>query len=158
MENLGETIPTAFTRRAEVADAVTVARFVHALVGELSGGKDLGMEAATRNAETVLADANVVAVMACAGDEPVGVIILNECSAIYAGGRFGLITELYVRPDMRSRGIAPRLIAAALQQGRERGWTRLEVGAPAQPKWERTLAFYLGNGFEEVGPRLRRML
>jgi GNAT superfamily N-acetyltransferase len=151
-------MPTVSTRRAEVTDAATVARFVHALVEELSGGKNLGIESATRTAETVLADVNAVAVIACEGDEPVGVIVLNQCTAIYAGGKFGVITELYIRPDMRSRGIAPHLIAVALAEGRERGWKRLEVGAPAQPKWNRTLGFYLRNGFEEIGPRLRRML
>lgn len=151
-------MPTVSTRRAEVADAATLARFVHALVEELSGGKNLGIGAATRSAETVLADVNVVAVIACEDDEPVGVIVLNECAAIYAGGKFGVITELYIRPDMRSQGIAPRLIAVALAEGHERGWKRLEVGAPAQPKWKRTLDFYLSNGFEEIGPRLRRML
>ncbi|SPA40224.1 Acetyltransferase (fragment) [Cupriavidus taiwanensis] len=66
--------------------------------------------------------------------------------------KFGLITALYLRPDMRSRGIAPRLIGVALQEGRERGWKRLEVGAPAQPRRKRRLAFYRDNGFEEVGP------
>ncbi len=32
----------------------------------------------------------------------------------------------------------------------------LEVGAPSVPKWQRTVDFYLRNGFEEVGPRLYR--
>lgn len=149
---------TISTRRAEVADAVTVARFVHALLDELSGGKAADIETVTQNAETVLADAGVIAVIATVNEEPVGVIVLNECTAIYAGGKFGEISELYVRPDLRSQGIAPRLIAVALAEGRARGWKRLEVGAPGQPQWKRTFEFYLRNGFEEVGPRLRRMV
>ncbi|WP_028350548.1 GNAT family N-acetyltransferase [Bradyrhizobium murdochi] len=151
-------MPTMSTRRAEVTDAATVARFVHALLDELSGGKAPGIEIVTQNAETVLADISVVAVIASADNEPVGVMVLNECTAIYAGGKFGVISELYVRPDMRSQGIAPHLIAVALAEGRARGWKRLEVGAPRQPKWKRTLDFYLRNRFEEVGPRLRRMI
>jgi hypothetical protein len=47
------------------------------------------------------------------------------------------------------------LIGAGAKLGRERGWGRLEVGAPRQPAWERSLNFYLGAGFAEVGPRLR---
>ena len=31
-------------------------------------------------------------------NEIVGMINLNECSAIYAGGKFGEITEMYVKP------------------------------------------------------------
>ncbi|UPJ47999.1 GNAT family N-acetyltransferase [Bradyrhizobium sp. 200] len=151
-------MPTISTRRAEVTDAATVARFVHALLDELSGGKAPGIETVRQSAETVLADVSVVAVIACADNEPVGVMVLNECTAIYAGGKFGEISELYVRPNIRSQGIAPHLIAVALAEGRARGWKRLEVGAPGQPRWKRTLDFYLRNGFEEVGPRLRRMI
>lgn len=132
--------------------------FVHALLDELSGGQAPAIDFIRTTTETVLADAGVVAVIACADDEPVGLMVLNECTAIYAGGRFGEISELYVRPDMRSRGIAPHLLAAALAAGQARGWRRLEVGAPEQPKWKRTLNFYLCNGFEEVGPRLRRII
>lgn len=30
--------------------------------------------------------------------------------------------------------------------------------APGQPDWLRILNFYLRNGFDEVGPRLRRLI
>jgi len=83
---------------------------------------------------------------------------LNECMAIYAGGAFGEISELHVEPDLRSQGVARLLGSHAGAEGQERGWRRIEVGAPAQPDWQRTLRFYLANGFEEVGPRLRRLL
>lgn len=151
-------MPTISTRKADIADAGIIAPFVHALLDELSGGKAPGLETVTQNAASVLADAGVVAMLAYAEDEPVGVIVLNECNAIYAGGKFGEISELYIRPEVRSQGVAPHLIADALSEARARGWKRLEVGAPGQPKWKRTLDFYLLNGFEEVGPRLRRLL
>ncbi|MGX8009907.1 GNAT family N-acetyltransferase [Mesorhizobium sp. ORM8.1] len=139
-------------------DAETVARFIHALLDELSGGKAPTPDFVKQSAATVLANAGAVAVIASEGGEPAGIIVLNECTAIYAGGKFGQISELYVRPEMRSKGIAPCLLEVGLQEGRARGWKRLEVGAPAQPKWKRTLDFYLRNGFEEVGPRLRRTI
>ncbi|WP_225131080.1 MULTISPECIES: GNAT family N-acetyltransferase [unclassified Bradyrhizobium] len=151
-------MPVISTRRAEVTDAGTVAGFVYALQVELLRRMAPGIEIVTQSAAAVLADVSVVAVIACGDNEPVGVMVLNECTAIYAGGKFGEISELYVRPDMRSQGIAPHLIAVALSEGRARGWKRLEVGAPWQPKWKRTLDFYLRNGFEEVGPRLCRMI
>lgn len=88
------------------------------------------------------------------GGTDVGVVSLNECSAIYAGGRFGEISELYVTPDFRSKGVGSLLLEAAVALGRERGWPNLEVGAPSVPAWQRTVDFYCRHGFEEVGPRL----
>ncbi len=87
-------------------------------------------------------------------DRDVGVVTLNECAAIYAGGRFGEISEFYVVPDSRSKGVGALLIEAAVAFGRERGWLDMEVGAPSIPTWQRTVDFYLRHGFEEVGPRL----
>ena len=137
--------------RAGQEDAGLVATLVHRLLTELSGGQDISLEG-------LLEQKLVQAVIARVDGEPSGVICLNECAAIYAGGLFGEITELYVSPECRSLGIAPQLIAEAKQIGRERGWLRLEVGAPDMPAWNRTLQFYLREGFEEVGPRLRILI
>ena len=35
---------------------------------------------------------------------------------------------------------------------------RVEVGAPDVPRWQRTVNFYLKEGFVEVGPRLKYLL
>jgi GNAT superfamily N-acetyltransferase len=91
-------------------------------------------------------------------DRAVGVVTLNECAAIYAGGRFGEISELYVVPGFRSKAVGALLIEAAVAFGRERGWPDVEVGAPRVPTWQRTVDFYLRHGFEEVGPRLNLTL
>lgn len=151
-------MPSISTRRANATDAETVARFSHALLDELTGGKAPAPDDVRQSAQIMLADAGVVAVIASANDEPVGIMVLNECTAIYAGGKFGYISELYVRPEKRSKGIAPHLLEVASQESRARGWKRLEVAAPGQPKWKRTLDFYLRNGFEELGPRLCRII
>ena len=87
-----------------------------------------------------------------------GILTLNECASIYAGGRFGEISELYVTPQARSKGLGPELLEEAMKFGRTRGWGRLEVGAPDVPRWSRTVSFYLSNGFVEVGPRLKLLL
>ena len=93
-----------------------------------------------------------------AGGEPIGVLTLNECAATYARGRFGEIAELYVVPQARSLDVGGTLLGAAIGFGRERGWNHLEVGAPAVPRFQRTISFYLKNEFVEVGPRLRHNL
>jgi GNAT superfamily N-acetyltransferase len=84
--------------------------------------------------------------------------MLNECAAIYAGGRFGEISEIYVVPDGRSKKVGALLIEAAAAFGRKREWPFIEVGAPSVPAWQRTVDFYLKRGFEEIGPRLQLTL
>lgn len=143
-------------REAGAEDADTIARFVHALLDELSGGAAPPVNEVAERALAVLARPDVHAALAVVDGEPVGAMTLNECAAIYAGGAFGEISELYVLPEMRSLGVAQKLLDHACAVARRRGWKRLEVGAPAQPAWSRTLDFYLRNGFAEVGPRLRR--
>ena len=91
-------------------------------------------------------------------DRDIGVVTLNECAAIYAGGRFGEISELYVVPDSRSKSVGALLTEAAAAFGRKREWPFIEVGAPSVPAWQRTVDFYLKRGFEEVGPRLQLTL
>lgn len=137
---------------------MTVARFVHALLVELSGGETATIEDVFEITSRVVSEVGVIAVIAYADRQPVGVMTLNECTAIYAGGKFGEISELYVDPNHRSHGIAKQLLDTAQSEAIARGWKRIEVGAPGQPEWQRTLNFYLRNGFEEVGPRLRRLV
>lgn len=141
-----------------LAHANIVAEFVWQLIDELAKGAGPSVGAVTQTAQAVLQDDHVFGVLAYRNDEPVGLIMLNECTAIYAGGVFGEITELYVMPECRSAGIAGRLMEEASAIGRMRGWKRLEVGAPQQPEWRRSLDFYMRLGFEETGPRLRRVM
>lgn len=136
-------------------DASLAAVFVGGLIAELVPGHQPDLTMMTETARVLLSGPIVTGLAAFDAGEAVGVLMLNECAAIYAGGRFGEITELYVLPDHRSRGVARQLVAAAREVGRERGWRRLEVGAPDQPRWARTTAFYEREGFAEVGPRLK---
>ncbi len=139
-------------------DTKAVSEFVYLLIDELAAGAGPDRETIATNTRQVLAMDGVTGIIATEGSTPLGVILLNECAAIYAGGRFGEISELYVRPEHRSNGIAARLVDAAQTYAAEQGWKRLEVGAPQQPEWDRTLKFYLREGFQEVGPRLRKLI
>ena len=85
-------------------------------------------------------------------------LTLNQCAATYARGRFGEIAELYVVPRGRSAEVGAGLLSAALTFAHARAWHRLEVGAPAVPRFQRTVNFYVRNGFVEVGPRLSHAL
>ena len=91
-------------------------------------------------------------------EQMVGMLNLSRCVAIYAGGEFGEITEMYVRPDYRSQKVGEQLMARAKSFAQEKAWPVLEVGAPDVPRCQRTVDFYQANGFAVVGPRLELSL
>jgi GNAT superfamily N-acetyltransferase len=141
-------------RHAHVDEAPLVAVLVSRLLAEL--GDEVDSRALLEITRKLLSAGDVAALILLVDDRPAGVVTLNQCAAIYAGGRFGEICELYVGPEDRSAGLGQHLIAAAVDYARKAGWTRLEVGAPEQPRWQRTTDFYRANGFTLVGPRLTR--
>lgn len=146
---------TIHVQIATVADAAVIAGLVASLIEELSGGERMDVKAVTGTALSLLGSGSVIGLLAKEDGRPVGVLMLNECAAIYAGGRFGEITELFVTPENRSSGVAAQLVTSAINLGRQRGWKRLEVGAPDERYWARTKAFYEREGFTEIGPRLK---
>jgi len=101
---------------------------------------------------------DVVAFIAMHDDQAIGLITVNRCTAIYAFGDFGEISELYVDPKFRSSGLGARLLQKAVGHAEAQGWSMLEVGAPDVPKWQRTVDFYVANEFSIVGPRLYRLI
>jgi GNAT superfamily N-acetyltransferase len=143
-------------RKAAASDAQAVVGLVLALLDELSGSEPSAYSAGDLStlAATLLETKDLSAVLAERNGEPIGVVVLNGCASLYAG-RFGEITEMYVKPNFRSSNVGEALLAAAADVARERSWSRLEVGTPELPEWSRTLAFYKRNGFIETGVRLK---
>jgi GNAT superfamily N-acetyltransferase len=90
--------------------------------------------------------------------EPVVFATLAESFAVFAGGRYGIINELWVRSDQRSAGVGARMIDHLAEFGRLRGWKRIDVSAPQDPSWDRSLEFYLARGFQRTGRKLKLML
>ena len=88
-------------------------------------------------------------------DNPAGIITLVENFAVYANGSYGIINEMYVRPDLRSTGLGKRLIETVKEYAKIRGWVRIDVTAPPGEKWRRTVGFYEREGFTFTGPKLR---
>lgn len=145
-------------RLASEDDADLVAQLVLGLFRELAAPSDSGYQpqGVTHTARQLLKGTDPVwAFLAWADDRAIGVLTLNECASIYAGGRFGEIAELYVTAPFRALGVGKRLVEAAAEFARARGWSRLEVGAPELPKWQGTVNFYRRAGFSEIGPRLK---
>jgi len=90
--------------------------------------------------------------------ETVGVATLSTAFALYAAGRYGILNEMYVVPEWRSKGVGAELIQAVADYGRRRGWRRIDVTAPESDRWERTREFYERQGFEYSGPKLKLLL
>lgn len=86
--------------------------------------------------------------------EVVGLITLVESLSLSAGGRYGVINELYVVPEYRSEGVGKMLIDLAKSIGDERGWARLEVTTPGD-EFVKTRRFYEREGFWMIGPRYK---
>ena len=71
----------------------------------------------------------------------VGILILTQCFATYAGGEYGVIDELYVRPEYRGQGLERELLDEAVAISQRRGWLRLDITAPDAERGERAARF-----------------
>jgi GNAT superfamily N-acetyltransferase len=80
--------------------------------------------------------------------------------AIHVPGRYALIQDLWVPPSLRGEGIGAALVDAFAGIAREQGVARIEVGLP-KPSFigiAATEAFYVRNGFDVHGARMRMLL
>jgi len=144
--------------QAEEKDRDEVLRLVENLLRELEDASDEfgGIERRKILQDLEQAGRRFTAFLARdAAGEAIGVATVVETFAIYAGGVFGVIDEMYVDPAHRSRGIGKLLIDAVKAHAREREWVRVDVTAPPEKKWERTVRFYEAQGFVFTGPKLR---
>ena len=141
-------------RLCTAADASVLGELVYALIHELKPDTPITVADFIQRATQALAHPAYAAYLMLQDQDIVGFISLNECCSTYAGGAFGEITEFYVRPQFRSRQYGEQLLSHAKAIAHSKNWRELEVGAPAFPRWSRTIAFYKNNGFKEIGPRL----
>jgi branched-chain amino acid aminotransferase len=149
-------------RRAGEADVPAVAAAVAELLVELSGGGPAAAELEEATRELVRDGGTGALLVAEAGGEDgvVGVLAASWQHAIHVPGRYGTIQDLWVHPDWRSRLVGRGLLAAFFELARGEGASRVEVGLPRESfeNIAATEAFYLANGFEHLGPRMRRKL
>jgi len=93
-----------------------------------------------------------------AAGEVVVFATLAESFAVFARGRYGIINELWVRSGERSAGLGAEMLEHIEAIGRQRGWHRIDVSAPQDPRWDRSHAFYVKRGFQPTGRKLKRLL
>jgi GNAT superfamily N-acetyltransferase len=90
--------------------------------------------------------------------EPVALVTLAESFAVFAGGHYGIIGELWVRGDARSQGVGAIMIEHCKAFGHARGWKRIDVSAPPGASWDRSFEFYVKRGFTFTGRKLKCLL
>jgi len=147
-------------REATAGDVAGVAAAVGELLVELSGGGPPAEELEVATRELIGNPDLGTLLVAEADGELVGVLAASWQHAVHVPGRYGTIQDLWVRSDWRSRAVGRQLVEAYAELARVQGAQRLEVGLPREtfPRIEATEAFYRANGFEHLGPRMRRKL
>lgn len=142
-------------RQATHEDVPAVVTGVRELLVEL-GGKPLATPVLAQTAHTLIDDGDVL--VAENEGEVVGVLGVSWQIAMRIPGRYGLIQELWVKPEFRYMTIGADLVTALVEMARKRGVERIEVGLPSEryPALSATEAFYVNNGFTQIGMRMRR--
>ncbi|HEX3736386.1 MAG TPA: GNAT family N-acetyltransferase [Solirubrobacterales bacterium] len=166
-------------RPARTEDVPAVAGAVAALLAEL-GGTPPPRAAIEAEARAHIADPSLGIVLVAAqrtavssqlpvnspenceltagGGELVGALTASWARAIQVAGRLLAIEVLWTRRDRRDRGIGAALVEALAAAAAAEGAGRVEVGLPRESfdALRATERFYLANGFERLGPRMRR--
>lgn len=148
-------------RRAQPSDAGRVAAAVIELLEELGGERPAAADVEEVAGQLIEDEQAGIVLLAESDDgEVVGVMAASLPTAMHVPGRYALIQDLWVDEAWRSRQIGGALIDALCQIAGEQDLLRLEVGLPKEgfSKLEATEAFYLRNGFDHLGPRMRRLL
>ncbi|MFL5834377.1 MAG: GNAT family N-acetyltransferase [Solirubrobacterales bacterium] len=150
----------ATIREAGEGDVAAVANAVESLLLELGGRRPERHELETEIRALLGEPAGGSVLIAEADGEIVGVLSASWQRAIHVPGIYATIQDLWVDEAWRSRGVGAELVEAIASQARTRGVSRLEVGLPRETfaAIASTESFYERNGFEHLGPRMRRLL
>lgn len=153
------TLP-ATIRPAADADVGAVAAAVEQLLAELGGSRPPRAELEAEVRAALEDPAIGVTLVAEAGGEIVGVLSASWQRALHVPGRYATIQDLWTDPGWRSRKLGAALVDGLAELCRAEGVERIEVGLPRESfeAIRATEGFYLGNGFEHLGPRMRRLL
>lgn len=138
---------TPETRVATSTDASTVARLLDAFNREFDDPTP-GPEVLERRLARLLARDDVVALLS--GEPPVGVALLTLRPNVWYDGVVGLLDELYVTPDMRSRGYGSALLEASEEVTRARGGELMEINVDGEDTDARR--FYERHGYACMAP------
>jgi GNAT superfamily N-acetyltransferase len=147
-------------REAGEADIAAVADAVEELLVELGGSRPARGEVEAE-VRAIVGDPRAGLLLVAEAEGAIaGVLCASWQRAIHVPGRYATIQDLWVDAAHRSNGIGAELVAAMVAKAGEQGVARIEVGLPKESfaAIRATEAFYLGNGFEHLGPRMRKLV
>jgi GNAT superfamily N-acetyltransferase len=150
----------ATIRLARGDDAAAVAGALKRLLLEL-GGKLPPRPEVEAEARAAVEEPGVGPLLVAeAAGEIVGILSASWQRALHVPGLYATIQDLWVDPDWRSRQVGAALVDELVALCGKQGVARIEVGLPRESfdAIRATEAFYLNNGFEQLGPRMRRRL
>jgi ribosomal protein S18 acetylase RimI-like enzyme len=136
-------------RVARCADAPAISGLLYEFNGEALSSKELArrMEQ-VEGLETVF--------LGELGGLPVGLLVLRTVPTLSGPEDWAEVTELYVRPASRRRGVGRALVGAATQFARRRGCS--EVHLLVDPENMAALSFYQALGFQRDSWEMRQRL
>ncbi|WP_379138103.1 GNAT family N-acetyltransferase [Paenibacillus sp. sgz500958] len=150
-------------RSAHQGDCRNVLQGIRRLLAELRNVEEVTLPAESEQAYQYVIEhpgegAVWIAEASSLPDSIAGLITVSIVNSIHVGGKYTLIQELWVHPDFRSSGIGEQLIKRVEHYCEDNGTANLEVCTPKKSfvNFAKTLSFYMNNGFEELGPRLKK--
>jgi GNAT superfamily N-acetyltransferase len=150
-------------RAATREDLPAIVAAVGELLSEL-GSKPPSTSEMLQTAQALLEDPRLGALLVAEtggenGVPVIGVLSASYQLALHVPGRYALIQDLWVHPSWRGRSVGRELLAGLFELARGQGMARAEVGLPRESfaGIRATEAFYVDNGFEHLGPRMRRI-
>jgi len=83
---------------------------------------------------------------------------LAESFSYFAQGAYGIINELWVAEEYRSKGVGGEVLKYIKQIAEDKGWRRVDVSAPHFERWIKTFEFYQKHGFSYTGKKLKYLV
>jgi GNAT superfamily N-acetyltransferase len=148
-------------RRARAEDAAEIAAGVATLLSELGAPTPPSRDAIEAEARAHISDPSLgIVLVAATRDALVGVLTASWARAVQVPGRMLTIEVLWTRSEWRDGGVGAALLEALAAAASAEGVGRVEVGLPRESfaALRATERFYLANGFERLGPRMRKSL
>ncbi len=147
---------------ASSSDAPTIAHLEKALLEEIMDATgqrhfDVDSQELMALAKKYIEEEKSTFIIAKSRQTAVGFIAVYESHALYAGGSYGTISELFVIKEKRSQGIGKRLLSKAREHLAGQNWSFFEVTTPPLPEFGQTINFYKNNGFEVSGGRKMKL-
>ena len=139
-------------RLATNEDREEVLTLVRGLLVELGGNPAPAQELHSVFNSLVSGGAGFV-VLAEVDGVPRAVCTASYAKALRTAGRYCILQEMFVEPDLRSLGVGREVIEFALQHAAANGCQVVELGTPR--RGDRQIEFYERSGFENIGARLR---